>query len=258
MRYKNTQLDPSFVYFGKIRNYFYHKVNSINAGGILELSGTSSFQSLYPLIDEIAINKRDTFYIFSSSWDPGYFTTNLTKSSSILSPGTFSSLEKKAFAGSKYLKVPQNFLLEEFLETEYRVTEVGSQVSIYLDVQSALVRYFYSKTSDLFRKYINPSFTLFSDSTVEEYAKSSIRKNILPLYKINVIDFYLRESRSVEPDNFEPFQLSNSEKSALGLRTVKNFTVNFKDPNQFNLDLIYIKKSGFSISAGASLTITKK
>ena len=258
MRYKNTQLDPAFVYFGKIRNYFYHKVNSINAGGILELSGSSSFQSLYPLINEVAINKRDSFYIFSSSWDPGYFTTNLTKASSVLSPGTFSSLEKKSFAGSKYVKVPQNFLLEEFLESEYRVTVTGSQLSIYLDVQGALVRYFYSKTSDLFRKYVNPNFTLFSDSSVEEFAKSYIRKNILPLYKIENINFYLKESRSVEPDNYQPFQISNSEKLAEGLRIVKNFTVNFKDPNQFNLDLIYIKKSGFSISAGASLTITKK
>jgi hypothetical protein len=257
MRYKNTQLDPTFVYFGIVRNYFYHKVNSTNSGGILELSGTSSFQSLYPLIDEIAINKRD-FYIFSSSWDPGYFVTNLTKSKTELSPGTYSSLEKKAFYGSKYLKVPQSFLLEEFLSSEYSVSEVDNKISVFVNVQAAMIRYFYNKISSLFEKYVNPKYTLFSQASVKEYTESYIKKNLLPLYKIENIELYIKESRLVQPDDFTPLEVSNANKTAEGLRPVKNFTVSFKDPSQFNLDLIYIKKSGFSISLGASLTITKK
>ena len=257
MRYKNTQLDPSFVYFGIVRNYFYHKVNSVNPGGILELSNTSSFKSLYPLIDEVAINKRD-FYIFSSSWDPGYFITNLTKSKTEFAPGTFSSLENKSFMGSKYLKTPQGFVIDEFLSSEYVVTEIDNRLSVYLNVQNAVIRYFYTKISSLFEKFVNPSFTLFSQLTVKDYTESYIKKNILPLYRIENIELYIKESRLVQPDDFTTLEISNSEKTAQGLRPVKNFTVSFKDPSQFNLDLIYIKKSGFSVSLGASLTITKK
>jgi hypothetical protein len=257
MRYKNTQLDPSFVYFGKMRNYFYHKVNSVNSGGILELSGTSSFQSLYPLIDEIAISKRE-FYIFSSSWDPGYFVTNLTKSKTELAPGTYSSLEKKSFAGSKYIKVPQSFIVEEFLSSEYTIKEEANKVSVYLNVQAAMVRYFYQKISSLFERYVNPNFTLFSHNSVKEYTESYIKKNIIPLYNVGDIELYIKESRLVQPDDFTPLEIPNVDKISQGLRPVKNFTVNFKDPSQFNLDLIYIKKSGFSISLGSSLIITKK
>ena len=78
-KYKNSQFNSSDENFGQIQNFFYHKVNEEDPSSILELSRESAFPSLYPLINEIGIDYKD-FYIFSSNWEPSYFTKSIDKS----------------------------------------------------------------------------------------------------------------------------------------------------------------------------------
>ncbi len=112
-KYKNSQFNSSDENFGQIQNFFYHKVNEEDPSSILELSRESAFPSLYPLINEIGIDYRD-FYLFSSNWEPSYFTKSIDKSQIQSVIGTRSMFERKSFFGSKYLKVPETIVLETF------------------------------------------------------------------------------------------------------------------------------------------------
>jgi hypothetical protein len=112
-KFKNTQFNSADATFGQISNFFYHKINEQDPSTVLELSRESAFPSLYPLINEIGIDYKD-FYIFSSNWEPSYFTKSIDKSQIEKVIGTRSMLERKSFFGSKYLKVPETIVLETF------------------------------------------------------------------------------------------------------------------------------------------------
>ena len=257
-RYKNTQFDLSYVNFGQIRNYFFHKVNATNPGAILELSSDTSFRSLYPLIGEIAIDKRDRFYAFASAWDPGYFSTYLTKTEKVLIPGTFSSLEKKSFFGSKYLKVPQTVILDTFEPGEF-TSSYGPENSliIFLALQERFIRYFRQNVYDAFVTYVNPKFTSFSHTDLSQFIDSYILKNVLPLYKINFVNLYTKETAG-GTDDFTWMSLNNSVKSNGGLSINKNFGIQNQRADSLNFETIYRKKLGYSISVGVSINLTKK
>jgi hypothetical protein len=112
-KYKNSQFNSSDLKFGQIQNFFYHKVNEEDPSTVLELSKESAFPSLYPLINEIGIDYED-FYMFSSNWEPSYFTKSIDKAQIQKIIGTRSMLERKSFFGSKYLKIPEEIILETF------------------------------------------------------------------------------------------------------------------------------------------------
>jgi hypothetical protein len=257
-RYKNTQFDPSFPYFGQIRNYFFHKVNSTNPGTILELSSDTSFRSLYPLIGEIAIDKRSKFYIFSSAWDPGYFTTYLTKTRKDLAPGTLSSIERKSFFGSKYLKVPQSVIIDTLDTSEFTYSyDADNGITISIDLQARFTRFFRDKIYNLFITYVNPKFTNFSHTNIEQFINSYIQKNIIPLYKLQNVNVYLKETAG-STDDFSWMAKTNLEKSNGGLTIDKNFGIQKQKADDLNFDTIYRKKLGYSISVGVSINLTKK
>ena len=112
-KWSNTQFNSADDNFGQLQNFFYHKVNEQDPSTILELSADSAFSSLYPLIQEIGIDYKD-FYVFSSNWEPSYFIKSIDKTLIESIIGTRSMKEKKSFFGSKYLKVPEEILLETF------------------------------------------------------------------------------------------------------------------------------------------------
>mgnify|MGYP003146957480 CR=1 FL=1 len=114
----NTQFNSSYTNFGQIQNFFYHKVNEQDPSTILELSAESAFPSLYPLINEWGIEYKD-FYAFSSNWEPAYFIKSIDKNQVEDVIGTRSMKEKKSFFGSKYLKVPEEIILDTFMPSNF-------------------------------------------------------------------------------------------------------------------------------------------
>jgi len=257
-RFKNTQFDPTFYYFGQIRNYFYHKVNSVDPGGVLELSTNSSFLSVYPLIDEVAIDKRERFYTFSSSWDPGYFQTSQTKSDQVPSPGTFSTLEKKGFFASKYVKVEQDISFDLFDPQFLNINEVDSSIIVNFKIEDRLVSYLKDKLRNEFLKYVNPQFTLFNQTSIESFMDSYIRKNLIPLYKVSDTMLYIQEDRAIFVNDYSYFQKTNVQKIAAGLRPTRTFNVKYLNSSQLDFQLIYIKKSGHSVKMGANVSLIKR
>ena len=112
-KYRNLELNTQEPKFGLIENYFYNKVNTENPKGILKLNPISGYPSLYPLIQEIAIDKRN-LYSFLSNWDIAYYQKSLNRRTKELVMGYRGAIENKSFFGSKMLTIPDEIRLENF------------------------------------------------------------------------------------------------------------------------------------------------
>jgi hypothetical protein len=271
-RYTNTQFYSQHESFGILKNYFYHKVNQEDPSTVLELSSDSAFLSLYPLINEVGIDYKD-YYIFSSNWEPGYFTKSIDKSKIQSVIGTVSMLEKKSFFGSKYLKVPQQITLETFIPSEYfqdaikdpslidgtfMYNETVPYVQFYLFIQKRLTEYLFNFIKPQFERYVNTLFGFGDITTLNDDVNKYIELNILSLYKIGNVDFYVKSSREKTGSTYITAELTNSEKTSSGLGINQNVSTKTLNTNPFDLSLIYNKRTGFSESFGFSVTIVKK
>lgn len=271
-RFKNTQFNSNHKMFGIVKNMFYHKVNQEDPSTVLELSTDSAFLSLYPLINEIGTAYRD-FYLFSSNWEPGYFIKSIDKFKIQSVIGTAAMKEKKSFFASKYLKVPQQITLETFtpsslfrnaikdpslVEGTFMHDETPAYVEFYLFIQKRLTEHLFSFIKPVFEKYINPKFGFGDTTTLDDDVNNYIEQNILSLYKIGSVDFYVKQSREVKDSTYTTATLTNIEKAAVGLKIDQNISTKTLNTNLFDLRLIYNKRTGFSDSYGFSITIIKK
>ena len=273
-RYSNTQFNSSDVdNFGIIKNLFYHKVNEEDPSTVLELSRDSAFLSLYPLINEVGIASRD-FYTFSSNWEPAYFRKSIDKSLIESIIGTKAMTERKSFFGSKYLKVPEQIELETFLyspefikdaikqpsliDGTFMKTENKTSIKFYLFIQKRLIEFLFEPIKEQFKKYIKPEFSFGDIKTLDDDVERYIKQNILQLYKVSNVDFYVNATRQRALNNFNTASLTNSEKLSSGLSINNAIGSKLLNTNQFDLGLIYNKRSGFTESFGFSITIIKK
>ena len=273
-RYANAQFNSGdTANFGQLKNLFYHKVNEEDPSTVLELSTDSAYLSLYPLINEVGISYRD-FYTFSSNWEPAYFRKSIDKSQVESIIGTRAMTERKSFFGSKYLKVPQQIELETFLydpdfsqaaikqpsliDGTFMADENDVYVKFYLFIQKRLIEYLFQPIKDQFIKYIKPEFSYADIKTLDDDVERYITQNILQLYKIANVDFYVKTSREKTPLTFTTASLTNSEKAAAGLNINESVGSKFLNTNPFDLSLIYNKRKGFTESFGFSITLIKK
>ena len=271
-RYANAEFNSTYLNFGQLKNFFYHKVNPEDPSTILELSNDGAFLSLYPLINEVGIDYKD-FYVFSSNWEPGYFTKSIDKSKIQSVIGTRSMTEKKSFFGSKYLKVPEQITLETFVPSQFfrdaindpalidgtfMYEEDQANIKFYFFIQKRLTEYLFNEIKPKFEKYVNTKFGFGNTETLDDDVNQYIEKNILKLYKIGNIDFYVRTNRANVPPNYDTAELTNSEKGAAGLSIDNNVSSKILNTNPFDLSLIYNKRAGFSESFGFSVTLVKK
>lgn len=272
-RHANTQFNSSKVSdFGQIKNMFYHKVNIEDPSSVLELSNESAFRSLYPLINEVGINKRD-FYIFSSNWEPGYFIKSLDKNTNEIIIGTRSMKEKKSFFGSKYIKTPDSITLEDFTPSDFfepalnqpdlvngdfMHKEDNIKIEIYLFIRKRLIEFLFEPIKNVFQNYINEEYSFGEEDTLNDDVKKYIEDNILSQYKIDVINLYTKRERLENPTDYQTAELSNSSKISAGLTVNENFSSKILNTNDFDTRLIYNKIAGFSESLGFSITLNKK
>ena len=111
---------------------------------------------------------------------------------------------------------------------------------------------------DQFVKYIKPEFSYADIKTLDDDVERYITQNILQLYKIANVDFYVKASREKTPLTFTTASLTNSEKAAAGLNINESVGSKFLNTNPFDLSLIYNKRKGFTESFGFSITLIKK
>ena len=271
-RHANSQFYSGSEFFGILKDYFYHKVNQEDPSTVLELSNDSAFLSLYPLINEVGIDYKN-YYMFSSNWEPGYFTKSIDKSVKESIIGTTSMLEKKSFFGSKYLKVPQEITLETFIPSNFLQdaikdpslidgtfmhNETAPYIQFYLFIQKRLTQYLFDYIKPQFEKYVNVKFGFGDITTLNDDVNTYIQLNILNLYKVGAIDFYVRSSREKLASIYTTATLTNVDKASSGLNINQNISTKTLNTNPFDLSLIYNKRDGFSESFGFSVTIVKK
>jgi len=271
-RYANTQFFSKGLDFGIIKNFFYHKVNQEDPSSILELSTDSAFSSLYPLINEVGISFKD-YYIFSSNWEVGYFTKSIDKTAIAPVIGTRSMLEKKSFFGSKYLKVPQEIKLETFEYSDFikgaiqqpdlvpgtfMVVDNSNTIDFYMFIEKRLTEFLFQPIKNEFIKFVNPLYGFGDEQTLNDDVNTYIKNNILKLYKIANVEFFVRSLRLDIPNDYETAKLDDLSKINEGLLTSQAFSSNITNTNQFDLKLIYNKRAGFSESFGFSVTLIKK
>ena len=274
-RYNNSEFNTQNEEFALIKNFFYHKVNEENTRGILEFSNDSAFNSVYPLINEIGTAFKDE-YLFDSSWDPNYFTKNLDKSLVELQHGTKSMVEKKAFFGSKYMKIPQYIVLETFvpcsefdmfyteyqnyenIEGHYMHNEKDTSIEFYVFLKKRLVEYLSEQMKDYFVEHIKPEYSYNNVESIDDDVKSYIENNILKLYKRSDVYFFTKDTRENIPYVYETTMLTNDMKLKSDLQV--NTVVSIKDMNNnpFDFTITFNKKNGYSEYFGISVVLTKK
>ena len=297
-KWKNTQFNSSYIDFGQLQNFFYHKVNEQDPSTILELSTESAFPSLYPLINEWGIEYKD-FYAFSSNWEPSYFIKSIDKNQIEYVIGTRSMKEKKSFFGSKYLKVPEEIILDTFSPAPFEkaainqpslidgtfmhkdtpsvtinknvIQSIGTaniksikrtpsipSVAFYLFNQKRLTEYLFIPIKIQFEKYIKDLYGWGNLETLDDDVNRYIEENILKLYKIGKIELYTLAERLDQPNTYITAKLTNAEKITSGLSVDGNVSSKTLNTNPFDLRLIYNKRTGFTESFGFSVTIVKK
>lgn len=283
MRYKNTQIRVNED-LGILKNFYYHKVNDNNADGILELSEQSSFKPLYPLIGEIAIDKKDT-YIFKSNWDADYFQKHVTKLDIERVIGTRGTIEEKSFYGSKIMKIADNLTVETFnfqeATSEAELLDLRNDIrrpdndieliyfdgpnSIIIDVflEKRLIRQLSeSGIKEFFQEYVNPKFGFGSEDSLDDDIESYIKLNILPRYLNGGVNLYVSSSTD---DNFNEVlstvssELTDVEKVENGLQRQRDVVFErLSVKSNYDFRVIYNKTRGLNYIMAPSVEIIKK
>ena len=273
-RYKNTQLNVSDPLFGIIQNLFYHKANEQTPASVIQLSTQSAYKALYPLITETAIDKRD-FYVFRSSWDPGYFVKNLSSGLFELKAGTRNQLEKKSFMASKIMKTPSTLRLETFNPSPFNKNALFDNtlvtgdvmfegdgleltIDLYALINKAATSYLFDEIYTYFEKYINPLYSFSDEQSIADDVNSYITNNIIPVYKIENINLYIKKVTGTGTVVYSTLQLNDQQKIAAGFAIDKNAGIQFPVPNSLDFQVIYNIDKGYDYSVGLSVTLSKK
>ena len=274
-RYSNSEFNVKNEDFGIIKNMFYHKVNEEHAGGLLEFSTISAFESVYPLINEIGTNYKD-FYVFNSSWDPNYFVRNSDKLNFDLQHGTKSMVEKKSIFGSKCIKLPKYIVIDTFvpcdefdlyfteqqnydyIDGHYMHNETQNTVEFYVFLKKRLIEYFSNKMSEYFKKYIKPEYSYNNINTIDDDIKSYIENNILELYKRNTVYFFTKDTRENIPYNFYTSMLTNKMKLQADLEINNSVSIKDMNSNPFDFMITFNKKTGYAEYFGISVILQKQ
>lgn len=265
LKFLNTKFNTDFEDFGKIRNVYYHKAN-LTSTPILKTENP-----LYPLLDEIAIDRKD-FHLFSSNWDAGYYVEFLEKFRDSKKIGTRGIKEMKSFFGSKILKIPKEIKFDIFKSVEtgnldgiipnnvldgtdafYQVRK--NVIRFRLLLNNKLLEYFSGKVEEIFAEFVNPEWGVANES-LKEYTKRYLRENVLPNYRIDNFELYTK----VFKENSLGLKLVESEKTLIE-RLVLDYGVDknskFDKNDDFDFAVLYNMSENYSYSFNFSVIIKR-
>ena len=204
----NTHFGVELSNFGILKNQYFYKVAD---NEVISIASNSGFSPVYPLIGEVAIDKRDLF-AWNSSWDKSYYR----KYSSTISyqdvDGTQSMTEIKSLFGSKSMKVPSSFSLYQFetvqvssqtaldsSSAELTYLDLGTKCMVKVNAYNRLLREMMGTTASPnaqteFLKAMNIIPETFSPSTVQSSVQSYLTSNIMKLYVISGVSLWILQT----------------------------------------------------------------
>lgn len=208
-RLANTLMIDNIVDSYQLSNQFFNKVADEE---ILRIPPDSGYQSLYPAVDEISIDKRDLF-VWNSSWDNNYYRKYSTVSKFTDVKGTEDMTEVRSFMASKMMKLPKSYSLYNYLDTEFSYgekTSVDSTViskraatkdflTIEIDVYSKLLRELKgTSVEERARKEfiaIAENYPgVIDPAEIDKKVDAYLRANVVKLYEVDRVNFYILET----------------------------------------------------------------
>lgn len=249
--------------YGFISNYFYHKVNEQDSKNILKLSQTTDKLPLYPLIGEIAIDKKD-INVFKSKYAKDYFTRSLNAGESETTNGTLSPVEKKTFMASTIMKVRDTYDITKFDNIQESSIEVLDKIRFaqsntasihWTEDSSQVIADFYLPTAILneltedgiekyFWKYVNAANSYGDKSTLKDDLQVYSKSNISPRFIIDGIKIYGIEAKGLETNFVSVTQ--TSQLTTDNYVELTNFNIQSYQNDGLSFRLIYNKKLGYS------------
>lgn len=268
LSFKQATLNPSVDGFGNIDNLGYLKVSTHD---VLSLANNPKYDSRYPLLHEVPIDKRD-FFTFQSNWDPGFYRIYTTKSNYFPQAGTREMKELKNFLGTKIMKTHQSVRLQDWTiepqlssldqininnysgEIVYAI--VAGKLQAIVNVQKRLLRFLISDgASTEFIKYLMPEFGTGDPDSLTDDVNDYLISNVLPTYEVGLVDLYIRKYKENLNLAIIRGDLTDAQKLQQLYILDKNFTVQKKSDFVYYFE--YMLDNSFNVSLAPSITISK-
>lgn len=270
----NTFIAEELIDTFYLRNQYFSKVADEE---ILRIKQDSGYKSLYPLVDEISIDKRDLF-TWNSSWDNLYYRKYSTVSSFDLLKGTEEMKEIKSFLGSKMMKIQKEFSLYEFVSSgdspEISYTEDGNMVTVTIDAYSKFLRELMGTTAGDAARYeffkISQTLPLaIAPEEVDVKTEEYLRKNIIDLFEVENVNFYLLQTGNTGSLPGEPArpliqtkqngvdQLTLNERELINNRYLLKKDVKVTVLPDLKIQLQYLTDSRFYTSLGFGVDLRR-
>ena len=250
--------------WGLIKNHFYHKVNEINPSGVTKLSGTSDKLPLYPLIGEIAIDKKD-INVFRSSWDSNYYTRSLDGGNSINIPGTLDTHEERSYLASTVMKPKYSYNLldfstsyvssEEELDEVLRNSENSTDIVLFENKNYVMADFYITDTliTKLAKEgvlasisqYVEPSNSAGNKETLNDDALMYAENNLVETYILDSIVLYVKQKKGKGSKIVNAVTIDQLDSDGFTIDR-NNFAYRNHVQKPMNFRLIYNKRLGYS------------
>lgn len=231
---QNLQFDFNSSKFGIIKNYFYLKTNPEASNNIL--TSTGSYNPAYPLVNEIAMDKRD-MNIFLSNWNDDYFIKQIDRNNKSFTSASYNYAEAKTFFGSKNYIIPDEFTIDIFDYTQLNINFVGDKLKIDVNNEKIITDYLIANgLGAYFDSYFD--YNQIREKSRYEYLSNYVKENILPRYSVLAIQLWELNTNISQTLNIFNFDLTRNMKAKLGFGVTKNYTLNQIDNSELNWSLI--------------------
>lgn len=227
--------------FGLINNFYYHKVSNRD---IMKLAQNSKYDSVYPLINEISIDKKP-LYIWQSNWDSSYHQFYSEAGVYTSQSGTRQMIEHKSFLGSKIMKTPEKITINDFKSREvtdienFIESDLGDTEAIYTFTNETIrIRVFAKKrilrwmredgASNEFLKNILPEYSGGDLNSLNDDIDTYLNTNIIELFNIDNIDMWVKSFKEVDNITLKMVETEFNviEKIQKGYKRKDNFNKN--------------------------------
>jgi hypothetical protein len=231
---------------GLMKNMHFVKVADSE---IMKIPSGSAYKSLYPYVEEIAIDTRD-FYVWSSSWEKSYYRKYLSADKFVDIDGIEQLIEERSFMASKAMKIPDEIDLYQFnVEEELTLTEDDVSIKLAVNLYDRLLRELKGSTavemaSAEFRRLYEEG--IIGEEEIIPMTEDYLRKNIMSSYEISELLFYVLESGNPgSPSrNTVEYTLSNDKKFTLAEKSLLNAGYSVKK----DLSILYDGTLNFTVT----------
>ena len=259
--------------WGYIKNHFYRKVNEFKSSGVIKLSVSSDKPPLYPLIGEIAIDKKDV-NVFKSSWDKNYYTRSLSGGINEDVPGTFETKEERSYLASTIMKIKDSYTMLNFevdrVKTEEELDSIlanstnSTDVVLFEDKNRVVMDFYIDFTINkklssegvlnTIEKYVLAINSAADKTTLTDDAQLYISKNLINVFSINQIKLYTQRFKGGDSSLEIVESIDNLDNN--NYVSDQNFAFSSHEQKPLNFRLIYNKRLGYSYRIRPMVKIT--